>query len=124
MCALRTMNLDNNRRVFVSSSSDNVRMEALDKLFIREVYGSSVLRLSDFTKTLHNGMYSLHTCGTLKGYAFLFEMPYEESVRWVRKAIVDIQQLNEFMPGEWPPAGIQESLDHLRRYRKSRRPSH
>lgn len=123
MSTLKTLNLTDTPSIRASSSTDGLTMEGLDQMFIREVFGNKVMTLSTFTSMLYNRMHSLYIRGEFKGYVFLFEMPEYDALRWVRVAIINLQRLHERMPDDFPPAGVRESFDRIRKWRKSKRPN-
>lgn len=123
MSAMQRMNLGAIRDVRASSSTDDWTMEQLDNLFQREVYGDRVMTTTTLAEFLRSWMYSLHLRGAFKGYGFLFEMPEDDGIHWLRMACINLKKLHERMPEDFPPDGVEASFDRLRKWRKSKRPN-
>lgn len=123
MSMLRGMNLDGARVTRASSSTDDWTMEQLDNLFKREIYGDHVMTMTALVDFLYSRMSSLHIIGAFKGYGFLFEMPEDDGISWLRRACLNLKKLHERMPEEFPLDGVEDSFDRLRKWRKSKRPN-
>lgn len=123
MSAMQRMNLGTSRNVRASSSTDDYTVEQLDRLFQREVYGDRTMMTTPLAELLYSRMYSLHLRGAYKGYGFLFEMPEDDGIHWLRRACINLKKFHERMPEDFPLDGVEASFDRLRKWRKSKRPN-
>lgn len=91
-----------------------------DNLFNDCINSDSLMRALAFEADIYYRMYRLHQNGQIKGYEFLFTMPVEAGMLWLRKALYDYIRQRRIDPEAFPVDGIQACLDRLRAWRKTK----
>lgn len=105
---------------FCLSCGGAVPVKGVDDWFIQRFYMQEYSMTEREWDTLFMYLRRLFAQGDLSGYDFLFAMPEPEFEEWVIKARRDLRRVRRESPEDWKPAGVLETFNKIRVYRKER----